>query len=128
MIVMATVVQNAEARPGFTPPGLLNDFDGDLVPDVTDNCSEVPNGPREARGSHARDQIDTDGDGFGNICDCDFDQDGYVLGTDIVELFEFFDTDSELHDLDADGIVFLSDLEICTSQFNGQPGPGALAE
>ena len=44
------------------------DLDGDGVPDARDNCLEVPN----------RDQRDTDGDGYGNLCDADFDNDGRV--------------------------------------------------
>jgi uncharacterized protein (TIGR03790 family) len=45
-----------------------DDLDGDGVPDARDNCLEAPN----------RDQRDTDGDGYGNLCDADFDNDGRV--------------------------------------------------
>jgi len=45
-----------------------DDLDGDGVPDARDNCLHVPN----------RDQRDTDGDGYGNRCDADFDNDGRV--------------------------------------------------
>ena len=45
-----------------------NDVDGDSIPDVADNCIRIPNEP----------QRDTDGDGFGDICDADFDNDGLV--------------------------------------------------
>lgn len=44
------------------------DLDGDGVPDARDNCRHLPN----------RDQRDADGDGFGNFCDADFDNDGRV--------------------------------------------------
>jgi len=42
------------------------DTDGDGVPDVCDNCPDVPN----------LDQTDTDGDGLGDACDADDDNDG----------------------------------------------------
>ena len=47
------------------------DRDGDGVPDATDNCVDLPN----------PDQRDTDGDGFGNLCDADFDNDGRVTAS-----------------------------------------------
>jgi cytosine/adenosine deaminase-related metal-dependent hydrolase len=40
------------------------DKDGDGVPDATDNCPSVKNGPKDAEN-----QKDTDGDGLGDICD-----------------------------------------------------------
>jgi hypothetical protein len=49
---------------------------------------------------------------------CDFDGDGYVLGNDISELFDFFNTTSPRHDVDNDGFVLGSDVAICTDQFN----------
>ena len=45
-----------------------DDLDGDGLRDARDNCLEIPN----------RDQRDTDGDGYGNLCDADFDNDGRV--------------------------------------------------
>jgi hypothetical protein len=43
-----------------------NDRDDDGVPDDDDNCPDIPN----------TDQLDTDDDGFGNLCDDDDDDDG----------------------------------------------------
>jgi uncharacterized protein (TIGR03790 family) len=47
---------------------LGDDADGDGVADASDDCLHLPNA----------DQRDTDGDGFGNLCDADFDNDGRV--------------------------------------------------
>ena len=44
------------------------DHDLDDVPDAKDNCPHDPN----------PDQRDTNGDGLGNLCDPDFDDDGLV--------------------------------------------------
>src|SRR5690606_6829295 len=49
-------------------PSPTDDRDGDGVPDALDNCIRIPN----------PDQRDTNGDGFGNVCDADVDGDGRV--------------------------------------------------
>ena len=41
------------------PQCLTYDFDGDGIPDINDNCPDMPN----------PDQNDRDGDGIGNVCD-----------------------------------------------------------
>ena len=53
--------------------GAVGDTDGDGVMDASDNCTLVAN----------PDQIDTDGDGFGNRCDTDLDNDGITNGLDV---------------------------------------------
>jgi PKD repeat protein len=50
----------------------LHDTDGDGIPDVVDNCPQVPN----------RLQSDLDGDGFGDMCDDDMDGDGIANDLD----------------------------------------------
>jgi hypothetical protein len=52
----------------YCNPALDSDNDG--VPDYQDNCILKPNGPLipDAGGNSQR---DTDGDGYGNICDAD---------------------------------------------------------
>ena len=48
-------------------PALAGDFDGDGVEDEFDNCSERANPTQD----------DTDGDFCGNLCDADYDDDGF---------------------------------------------------
>ncbi len=53
------------------------DTDGDTIPDYFDNCTYVANGP-----NNSSNQIDSDGDGFGNACDYDFMQFGKLAEGD----------------------------------------------
>jgi hypothetical protein len=46
------------------------DTDADGIPDYKDNCKAVPNGPL-IPGDAAASQLDTDGDGMGDLCDID---------------------------------------------------------
>lgn len=55
--------------------GVAPDTDNDGVPDVLDNCVDVANAPPL--------DCDTDGDGYGNRCDADFNQDGAQTGGDV---------------------------------------------
>lgn len=56
------------------------DTDGDGIPDIADNCLNVPN----------LDQCDADGDGIGNRCDCDFNQDNFCGGPDFTAFIGCF--------------------------------------
>jgi hypothetical protein len=100
------------------------DSDGDGIDDDADNCILVANGPviPDAGGNI---QLDTDGDGFGNICDPDFNNDLIVNASDLAYLKTVFFTDDPDADLNGDGIVNAADLAILKTMFFGPPGPAA---
>ena len=102
-----------------TPEPASLDTDGDGVPDDLDNCTLVAN----------PDQRDTHGDGYGNICDPDLDNNGTVNVVDLGLLRSaFFATGAGLdEDFNGDGVVNIADLGILRSFFFGPPGPSGVA-
>ena len=92
------------------------DSDSDGVPDGLDNCQNHSN----------PDQRDTDGDGLGNRCDPDFNQDGIINFADLAALKAAWNSNAEDQDLNGDGIVSEPDLNILRDMFLDAPGPGVL--
>jgi hypothetical protein len=92
------------------------DSDSDTVIDLFDNCTEVAN----------VDQRDSDGDGFGNACDADLDNNCSVNFTDLGALKAVFFTSDANADLNGDGNVNFVDLGIMQSFFFFAPGPSGL--
>lgn len=110
--------------PPRQPPPI--DSDGDTIADTRDDCSEIPN----------PDQRDTDGDGYGNLCDPDLDQDGRVttvwqegaargrMGD--LERFEAASAAARYEpdaDLDGDGRVDARDIALAQLWLFQPPGP-----
>ncbi len=97
--------------------GSAPDQDLDGVPDSTDNCTEVANA----------DQRDTNGDGFGNLCDADLDNNNVVNFLDLEQFKARFASDDADSDLNGDGTVDFVDFEIMRRGFFLPPGPSGSA-
>lgn len=104
----------------------MHDEDGDGVANAVDNCYEVANPS----------QLDADGDGCGNLCDADFDQDGVEGGSDFNTFRLCFgqsvpgtgptdDPTCAESDLDGDGIVGGPDFNRFRLAFGSPPGRGS---
>ena len=119
---------SADAVPGFSydfdsgaglssrgAGGGAPDTDGDGVADDVDNCTDVVN----------PDQRDTNGDGFGNACDADLNNDGTINVVDLGLLRAVFFTADPDADFNGDGTVNVVDLGIMRQSFFGAPGPSA---
>jgi hypothetical protein len=107
--------------PGALPGEAPIDSDRDQRPDPFDNCLEVGN-PW---------QTDTDGDGFGNVCDCDFDQSNSCNIADFsIFRVDFWSTwDSGVGtDMDGSSRVGIGDFSLFREGFWATvPGPSGLA-
>jgi hypothetical protein len=99
----------------------LLDSDGDGIPDVSDNCIEAENAS----------QLDTDGDDYGNACDCDFDQNLACSIADFSIFREDYIATADRGvgtDMDGNGAVSIADFSLFrTGYIAGAPGPSGLA-
>jgi hypothetical protein len=105
--------------------------DGDPLPDDGDNCRFVPNGPLLPDPGGIL-QLDTDGDGIGNLCDCDFNNDNFCGGPDFTDFIGCFNASTggdlvcEAADMNGDGFVGGPDFTRFIGGFNAPPGPPSL--
>jgi hypothetical protein len=97
--------------------GIKNtDADHDTVIDQSDNCVLIFN----------IQQRDTDGDGYGNYCDPDFNNDYFINAADLAYLkIKYFSSDSDA-DLNGDNFVNAGDLSILKQMYFSPPGPSGL--
>lgn len=98
------------------------DADGDGVANPEDNCTQTAN----------PDQMDADGDNYGNICDGDLDNNGIVNEADFELLRSVLNQESSASvlaaaaDLDGNGRVTAQDFGRLRAQLNAAPGPSGL--
>ena len=94
-----------------------SDVDADGIIDILDNCTQAANA----------DQLDTDGDLYGNACDADFNNDGIVNSLDTGPFKAAFYTSGNIEtDLNGDSIVNSLDLGIYKKVITLAPGPSGL--
>ena len=127
----------------ITPPlfaGLVcstagtTDTDGDGVDDFIDNCILRANGPL-LPDAGLNSQLDTDLDGFGNICDADLDNTGTVNLGDFFQFRSVFGSPApgvapftlpDHADFNGNGLVDLGDFNAIRGAFGSAPGPSGL--
>ena len=110
------IEDSADNCPDHANPLQEDVLDGDGVGDACDNCTLVANA----------DQRDTNGDGFGNICDADLNGDLVANLSDFSLFRSAFGTPDPDADLNGDGVVNLSDFSIFRASFGSAPGPSGL--
>lgn len=120
--------QTDSASMTYGPSGakLVNrdgDDDGDGATNIEDNCLEIANGP-DAPDAGGNVQRDTNGDGFGNVCDADFNNDNLTNFADVAIFKSKFGTTDPDTDLNGDGRVNFGDLSRLRQLFAQPPGPG----
>lgn len=89
------------------------DSDADGVADSVDNCVDQANAS----------QVDSDGDGFGNRCDPDLDNDGVVDDVDFEIFSNCYGTTEPVCDFNGDGAAGGSDYLVLSTFYGGPPGP-----
>lgn len=98
------------------------DTDADGVFDHEDNCTLAANGTLLLDAGD-NSQLDTDNDGYGNLCDADLNNDNIVNALDL-GLFKtkFLTADTDA-DLNGDGVVNTLDLGLFKALYFKPPGP-----
>ena len=104
---------------------VIADVDADGVADELDNCVAVANGPWLLdAGGHS--QRDSNGDGYGNFCDADLNNDGIINGLDVGPFINQFGTAGPDADFNGDGIVNGLDVGPFIAAFGQAPGPSGV--
>ncbi len=107
----------------FQKVSTMPDADSDGVPDVSDNCTLIAN----------QTQLDSDSDGYGNICDPDVNNSGTVTTADFGLLRSVlgqpasFSATAAAADLNGSGTVTTADFGLLRARLGVAPGPSGLA-
>jgi hypothetical protein len=106
-----------------TPPAAAQDTDADGIADAQDDCLTAANPS----------QLDTNRDGYGNLCDTDYDDNGVCGSSDFGAFSAAFGSSAASPaydpDVDADGNggIGTSDFGVFASHFGKALGPSGLA-
>ena len=101
---------------------VLADTDHDGVADIRDNCTLVSNGS----------QLDTDGDGYGNLCDADINNSGTVTSADfglmrsVLGQASGSSATAAASDMNGSGTVTSADFGLLRARLGTTPGPSGL--
>jgi hypothetical protein len=100
---------------------VLRDSDADGVYDDQDNCINAANSS----------QVDSDNDGFGNLCDGDFNNNGVTNAQDYVLFKAAVGQPStppaySQYDLNTNGFINTQDYVLFRSALGEAPGPSGL--
>lgn len=101
------------------------DSDQDGRIDIEDNCSVLPNGPLAGEPGQTA-QVDTDGDGYGNRCDPDLNNDGIVNFGDFSLFRGAWLSSNANADFNGDGVVNFGDFSIFIGFWLQPPGPSGI--
>ena len=133
------VIELATIKTGNVAMAAVSDLDGDGVLDSADNCIVVPNPGQEdlLDGDGVGDacdncqlvananQRDSNADGFGNICDADFNGDGVVNFLDFGVFTSAYGQARNDADIDGNGVIDFADFGAFINLYSGAPGPSA---
>lgn len=93
-----------------------DDVDEDGILNANDNCVFLAN----------TDQRDSNGDGFGNVCDTDLNDDCAINAIDLGEFRLAFFGPGPDADFNGDGVVNVIDLGVLRAAFFGAPGSSGI--